>query len=312
MGCDIHTITEIKKDGKWQFVPEVPEAFDCRNYGTFAVIAGVRDGFNSCIFEPKGLPEDISSKKFGFQSERESIKKRYEEGCERCLVVNNNVVCMLYSQNDLYKKTLKEISEEEYRQLKDNSESAEYLSRYVSLGYTCPDGEKKYYVHDATLVDGVFENIPIKEIYSSVEEFAQDNYSDEWDEEAQDYGYWGVNFDSDDYHTPSYLTLKELEFADYSNYTMCKYKLSKKFYDAFISNGGILPEGFKIEESGMGDLSDAFREAFDPTITVCWQETAVTSEKYPIFMGIKELSEIARKYGISNSEDIRIVFAFDN
>lgn len=312
MGCDIHTITEIKKDGKWQYVPEVPEAFACRNYGTFAVIAGVRDGFNSCIFKPKGLPEDISSKKFDFRSQMEFIKKRYEEDCEKCLVIDNKIICKIYSQNDLYKKTLKEISEEEYKGFETIHESAEYLSRYVSPEYTWVNNEKKYYVYDATLVGGIFEDVPIKKIYSSVEEFAQDVYSDDWDEEAQDYGYWGVNFDCEDYHTPSYLTLKELEFADYSDYTLCKYKLSKKFYGAFLSNGGVLPEGFKIEESGMSDFTDVVREAFDPTITVCWQDVDVTDEKYPIFMGIKELTEIAKKYGISNSEDIRIIFAFDN
>lgn len=312
MGCDIHTITEIKKDGKWQYVPEVPSEFNNRNYGTFAVIAGVRDGFNSCIFKPKGLPEDMSGKKFNFRSQKEFIEKRYEEDCEKCLVVDNKIICKIYSQNNLYKKTLKEISENEYQQLKGACGSAEYQSRYVGLGYSQVDNKPRYYVNDATLVGGIFENVPIKKIYSSFEEFAQDVYSDEWDDDAQDYGYWGVNFDCEDYHTPSYLTLKELEFADYSDYTLCKYKLSKKFYDAFVSMGGILPEGFKTEKSGMSDLGDAFREAFDPTITICWQETAVTNEKYPIFKGIKELAEIARKYGISNSEDIRIVFAFDN
>ena len=73
-----------------------------------------------------------------------------------------------------------------------------------------------------------------------------------------------------------------------------------------------MPSKFKVEESAVGDLQDVFSEAFSPTITIGWQDDDITDKKYPIFEGIKELKEIAQKYEITKSEDIRIVFAFDN
>ena len=68
MGCDIHLITEIKKEGKWNYIDDVPESLNTRNYCTFAVLAGVRDSFNSQIFKAKGLPPDIDKKKCRFRS----------------------------------------------------------------------------------------------------------------------------------------------------------------------------------------------------------------------------------------------------
>lgn len=87
MGCDIHIITEIKKDGKWEFVPEIPKSLNKRNYTTFAVLAGVRDSFNSNIFPVRGLPSDMSKKKFCFESERPYMEKRYNEDSTTCLVI---------------------------------------------------------------------------------------------------------------------------------------------------------------------------------------------------------------------------------
>ena len=40
MGCDIHIITEIRKDGKWQWVKEIPESFDSRNYVQLSIFRG--------------------------------------------------------------------------------------------------------------------------------------------------------------------------------------------------------------------------------------------------------------------------------
>ena len=77
MGCDIHIVVEVKKNGKWEYVPEVPENFDQRNYGVFAALADVRNSFNIKGFKPKGLPEDISARKFGFKSYTENATKRF-------------------------------------------------------------------------------------------------------------------------------------------------------------------------------------------------------------------------------------------
>lgn len=156
------------------------------------------------------------------------------------------------------------------------------------------------------------EKSAFQQTFSFFRRVCTKKYIDEWNEEAQDYGYWGVDFDCPDFHTPSYITLKEFEDADYSDYTLIKYKIPKKFYQTFIDCGGILPSKFKVEESAVGDLQDVFSEAFSPTVTVGWQNDDDTDKQYPVFAGIKELKEIAQKYEITNSEDIRIVFAFDN
>lgn len=314
MSCDIHLITEIRKDGKWKFVPERPESLNKGNYTTFAVLAGVRDSFNSCVFPAKGLPSDISGKKFYFESERPNMERMYNEDLTTCLVIGDEIVGELYSCDDSrYKKTLIDITELEYEQLKMKaSDSWAYDSQYRELGWRESKGVRTYYVRDASVVGGKWEKVPFNKLFHSFDEFAQKKYIDEWNEEAQDYGYWGVDFDCPDFHTPSYITLKEFEDADYSDYTLIKYKIPKKFYQTFIDCGGVMPSKFKIEESSIGDLRDVFSEALSPTVTVGWQNDDVADKQYPVFEGIKELKEIAQKYEITNSEDIRIVFAFDN
>ena len=60
MGCDIHIITEIRQNGSWVRVEEIPEVLENRNYSTFAFLAGVRNRFNTKGFEAKGEPDDMS------------------------------------------------------------------------------------------------------------------------------------------------------------------------------------------------------------------------------------------------------------
>ena len=314
MGCDIHIITEVKKNGKWEYVPDIPKSLDTRNYTTFAVLSGVRDSFNSNIFPVKGLPSDISGKKFCFKSDRPLIERLYNENSTTCLVIGDEVIGELYSSDDeRYKKTMVEITELEYECL-DNmkKDSSSYGSRYQSLGWSESGGVRTYHVYDANAVGGEWKKIPFKQLFATFDEFAKKHYEDEWDEDAQDYGYWKVNFESDDYHSHNYITLKEFEDADYTDYTLQKCKISKEFYQAFINNNGVLPSVFKIEESAIGDLRDVFQEALSPTVTIAWPDTDISDKKYPIFAAVKELKEIAEKYNVVNHEDVRIVFAFDN
>ena len=68
MGCDIHSLAQVRKNGKWVTVLQTV-AGDHRNYDTFAVLADVRNGygFAGCdtgdgfepISEPKGFPSDF-------------------------------------------------------------------------------------------------------------------------------------------------------------------------------------------------------------------------------------------------------------
>lgn len=57
MGCDIHMISQVKKDGKWQIAEK--GIYDERSYMLFGVLAGVRDNRFDPIAEPKGIPSDL-------------------------------------------------------------------------------------------------------------------------------------------------------------------------------------------------------------------------------------------------------------
>lgn len=89
MGCDIHAYAEVRREGKWEYVPiesdqqknrrkiwlngagdGIASLNIGRNYDLFAILANVRncggfagcdtgDGFNP-ISKPKGLPADVS------------------------------------------------------------------------------------------------------------------------------------------------------------------------------------------------------------------------------------------------------------
>jgi hypothetical protein len=68
MGCDIHMILQIKKNGKFETLKDFIVG-DYRSYNAFAVLANVRNGygFAGCdtgdewpyISEPRGLPDDF-------------------------------------------------------------------------------------------------------------------------------------------------------------------------------------------------------------------------------------------------------------
>ena len=309
MGCDIHIITEVRKDGKWGYVPEVPSEFDTRNYGLFALFADVRNSFDTKGFKAKGLPEDISAMKFNFESYTENGKKRYEdsENGTQMFIKNDGTMKSVY---DLEKTV---ISKEIYEQLEALSKvtSEEYSRRYSGLGWSQRDGEKTYFVYDAHEHDGRFEYVPYNKIYKTLEDFMAYMYEDEYDEERKEYGRYRVDFSCEDYHTPSYLSLKELLEGDYSDYFSNKYKMDKTFYDDFIALGGKLPEGMRMEEYQPSDFGDVIRFAFCPNVMIVWEKKDEDKENSALYKGISELKEIAEKYSVE-PEDIRIVFAFDN
>lgn len=69
MGCDIHIVAEVHKNGVWELSDvQVP---DDRNYCTFAILADVRNGVGFAgvktggylppISFPRGIPKDASS-----------------------------------------------------------------------------------------------------------------------------------------------------------------------------------------------------------------------------------------------------------
>lgn len=68
MGCDIHSIAQVFKNGKWETVLG-DVGGDDRNYDSFAIMANVRNGYGFAgvetgegwpfISEPRGLPVDL-------------------------------------------------------------------------------------------------------------------------------------------------------------------------------------------------------------------------------------------------------------
>ena len=313
MGCDIHVITEIRKNGAWAYVPELPNSLCDRNYKIFAALAGVRDDFGNQVFEEKGLPKDISGMKFRFDSEMDFIRKRYDEGEDIFLVVpdpNGE------QYKDAYDSPVVEISNQEFDLIsaKIKSEDSAVCLRFFSP-YWSESGQdrvRKYYVHDAWTTGGAFVKMKFTEVYPTVDDFAKAKYHDEWDETAQDYGHWDIDFGCGDFHTPSWLTLSELQNADYSVYKAAKYKMDRDFYEAFKKYGGTMPDGFSvIEEPIATDFFTVIRESVYPMVTILFPNDSVDWSQNDLFKGIEELRQIAEQYNV-DPDDIRIVFAFDN
>jgi hypothetical protein len=60
MGCDINAYAEVKHAGRWEYAPEA-ELFNCRDYGLFGWLAGVRNySAVPVLAAPRGLPDDAS------------------------------------------------------------------------------------------------------------------------------------------------------------------------------------------------------------------------------------------------------------
>lgn len=311
MGCDIHTIVEIKENGNWKCIDEVPEQFNKRDYKIFALLANVRNYFDIKGFEPKGLPEDISGKKFYFESYTEQNRvsfKSDEQG--RTMFIRDDGVML--DPTDIPEEGL---TKEEYDKLSNipKEELEAFRRQYYSLGYSL-DGktkEARYTVRNAYSHCGHFEQVPYYKVFGSFDEYMKYYHEDDWDEEMQDYGKWKVNFECGDYHSASYLTLYEL-LNSYTDYYAYKCKVDAHFYKAFTEFGGKLPKEMTCDKFEPQTLTDVFQEAFSPNVIVTWWYTEEEKKETPLYTGTEKLIEIAKKHNIVDYNNIRLVFAFDN
>lgn len=57
MGCDIHSVAQVKRNNQWITV-ESKIGKDARDYELFGLLAGVR-GWSEPIHEPRGVPSDF-------------------------------------------------------------------------------------------------------------------------------------------------------------------------------------------------------------------------------------------------------------
>ena len=320
MGCSIHLITEMYKDGKWKYIQENPETFTHRDYTLFSVLANnTRNYFATKGFRPKGLPEDISSKHFVWESDRDYALKQFE-------TAEWGILCLRTSDGDyirtddkshpLIEKCKIEITKAEYDFISEKirNNDSEFLDRYTNLyeSFSKEEG-RHYHASDASIVSGSWKKLPFKNFYINFDTFLRQYHCDDFNEEMNDIGRWDINFEDNDWFNHSWLTLKELQDFPLDDYCSEKVKVPKFFYDKFIELGGTIPEGMTInsEEREPADLFDCFQQALCPDVIASWPGDRNDKERFPLLKGIDELSEIAQKYECS-PEEIRIVFAFDN
>ena len=121
MGCDIHLMTEVKKEGKWElntkdiFGDEYYESdspFDRRSYSLFSFLADVRQRDNiKPISEPKGLPEDSGVLNSPLEEPEEYVYYGYDNGTAH--TEGERIECDI-NYHSLTYLTLKELIEFNY------------------------------------------------------------------------------------------------------------------------------------------------------------------------------------------------------
>lgn len=296
MGCDIHTIVEIKKNGKWEYIPDLPIVFDSRSYGVFSILnRNVRNSYGRDGFEQKGLPLDVSGRRFRFNSYREELERAYNH--------KETFVCYIGGEDkkyiQVYDESLKtEIDFEFYEELKSGMTHEQSLRYYAPTQTSYP---QRYFVQDAQKVGGQFMEVPYRALYSDIKEFNKAYYNHPWYEEEQDFGYYEVDFDSD-LHSHSYLSLAELKTKVITKSSDKEFFVDKEFLVCLKEElGGELPETMLIGDEVEGKTKVSF--VIDPYETCC-------QENYN--EGVDDLCKIKEKYNIKSDDDIRIVFAFDS
>ncbi len=132
--------------------------------------------------------------------------------------------------------------------------------------------------------------------------------------EPQDEDDNGWNVDYGDLHSRSWLSLQELIDKDKSYFCMEKVRVPVRFIDKLNELGIELPKEINIIEPDIlsASLITAIYSAMFTTRILYWKDEDCKEEDLAINKGIKELKEIAAKYDITDYNNIRIIFAFDN
>ena len=105
MGCDIHTYTEVKYNGEWVLLTQ---GHVRRSYVLFTCMAGVRGDKEDVLFEPRGLPEDISVGTRMFRqydgSEAHTFSWLTQDELKQCLVEVERRCKSWYSESIAYQE----------------------------------------------------------------------------------------------------------------------------------------------------------------------------------------------------------------
>lgn len=135
----------------------------------------------------------------------------------------------------------------------------------------------------------------------------------DWNLEPEDEDDNGWEVNNGDLHGQSWLSLQELIDKDKSYFCMEKVRVPVRFIDKLNELGIELPKEINIIEPDISNASlTAIYSAITLTRIVYWKDEDCKEEDLAINAGIKELKEIAAKYDITDYNNIRIIFAFDN
>lgn len=294
MGTDIHTIVEIRKNGKWEYIYDVPDTFTNRYYNLFSILnKNIRNSCGIDGFEPKGLPVDLSTKKCRFVSQGKELENAYKnKGDIFCCVEGNPPI--FYSILD--EKLHTEIDRETFEKIKRGQVEE---GRYMFATESYKD-KGRYFVQDASLVGGKFKKVLFAERFSTLKEFDSYYYNYKWVEAENDFGYYEIDFEDNCLYGHSFLNLAELKTKNVKIEGEENYQVDKRFIDKLLMEIGELPENFIIKNNN--------RKYID----LVWTPDSEIAYAYEAYgKGIKEMEDLKEKYGVVNDEDIRIVFAFD-
>ena len=297
MGCDIHAIFEVKQNGKWCYVPDLPDEFDDRCYAFFAMLNRyVRNRNDVKGFEPNGLPDDMSGQQFRFRSAKKELERGYAKDVFCCFIGEYE----FYNTYDGRLETI--IDMELYEHLCDGMTDDEAL-RYYYPRHRFKNGEMEYVVQDASVVGGQFLNVPYKMIYRNLKEYNDAYYKYVYLEEFDDFGYYEADFTSADYHGHSYLTLAQLKQKVKDLSPENKYVVCSDFIEALLEEIDELPECFLVvdEDTKNGTVTIGRNEDSESFFTQKFYNDAV-----------KKVEEIKKKYAIQDDENVRVIFAFDS
>ncbi len=137
MGCDIHCFAERRGANGWECVSLDQMPFDCRSYGMFGFLAGVRN-YSAVppITAPRGFPEDAS----------DEVRKDYEG-----FGLDAHTPSWL---------SVDELTAFDYEaEIEDRRCSRMMPAGYISGGETCEPGEGKRMTLREFLGKGFFDDL---------------------------------------------------------------------------------------------------------------------------------------------------------
>lgn len=105
MGCDIHTVVEVKSPDGWKAVPLDPPIFDWRSYRVFGFLADVRNySLSPSIAPGRGFPDDLSA-------EAKELRENWDcDGHSATFVTLAELLAFDYSQQMENRRTTRTVA----------------------------------------------------------------------------------------------------------------------------------------------------------------------------------------------------------